>query len=60
MQISEQVSGRVDLCVDDLARRCTNGRGWVCMRMGGCACRWVGVHADGWVCMRIGGLCVDK
>ena len=35
-------------------------RGWVCVRMGGCACGWVGVHADEWVCVRIGGLRVDK
>ena len=57
VQISEWVSGRVDLHVDGLARRCTDGRGWVGMcvdvlHADGRGMERVGVHADGWVCVR--------
>ena len=60
MQISEWVSGRVDLCVDGLARRRTDGRGWVGMcadvlHADGRGMERVGVRADGWVCMRMSG-----
>ena len=60
MQISERVSGRVDLRVDGLARRLTDGRGWVGMcadvlHADGRGMERMGVRADGWVCMRMSG-----